>query len=80
MAKIITLRYPSECKECGTPLPAGTKARWYRRHGVYGLDCHQKQAVASQPSQPSQEDYPCTDLGYEDQCAAACGLTGVDHG
>lgn len=22
---------------------------------------------------PTQEDYPCSDLGYEDQCAEACG-------
>lgn len=105
MAKIITLRYPSECKECGTPLPAGTRARWYRHHGVYGLNCHQKQAVAPDTTAeapeatpegagsallinygstpiarvpgPSQEDYLCTDRGYEDWCAAR---TGVDRG
>jgi hypothetical protein len=28
----------------------------------------------SQPSQPTAEDYPCTDAGYEDACARACGF------
>jgi hypothetical protein len=37
---IITLRYDSTCRDCGAPLAAGTKARWYKGGKTYGLDCH----------------------------------------
>ena len=40
MAKTITLKFAGKCRECGTDLPAGTKAKWYGRGRVYGLDCH----------------------------------------
>lgn len=40
MAKTITLRYDGYCTECGTFLPAGTRAKYYNRRHIYGLDCH----------------------------------------
>jgi hypothetical protein len=40
--KIITLKFAGVCRDCGTPLPAGTKAKWYGRGRVYGLECHEK--------------------------------------
>ena len=42
MAKTITLKFAGTCKECGTALPVGTKAKWYGRGVVYGLTCHDK--------------------------------------
>jgi hypothetical protein len=44
MAKTITLKFAGKCADCGTPLPVGTKAKWYGRGRVYGLDCHSKPA------------------------------------
>ena len=41
MAKIITLKYAGKCADCGAELPAGSRARWYGRGKIYGLDCHQ---------------------------------------
>ncbi len=42
MSRTIRLKYASRCADCGTHLPAGTRARWYRRGVVYGLTCHDK--------------------------------------
>lgn len=41
MASTITLNRPGVCKQCGTELAIGTKARYYGRAGMYGLDCHE---------------------------------------
>jgi len=40
MAKIITLKYAGRCADCGAHLPVGTRAKWYGRGKVYGLNCH----------------------------------------
>lgn len=42
MAKTITLKYAGRCADCGTRLPVGTRAKWYGRGRVYGLDCHSR--------------------------------------
>lgn len=44
MAKTITLKFEGKCadKNCGATLPAGSRAKWYGRGRVYGLDCHDK--------------------------------------
>jgi hypothetical protein len=44
MARIITLRRPDTCADCGAALPIGARARWYRNGAVYGLDCHEQKA------------------------------------
>ena len=40
MAKTITLKFAGKCRDCGTILPIGEKARWYGRGVVYGIGCH----------------------------------------
>ena len=40
MKRIIKLKYAAKCKECGADLPAGSKARYYGRGIVYGVECH----------------------------------------
>ena len=42
MAKTITLKYAGKCADCGAELPVGSKAKWYGRGRVYGLECHSK--------------------------------------
>ena len=49
MARTITLRYAARCADCGAQLPAGTRARWYRRGVVYGLACHDTTAGGARP-------------------------------
>lgn len=75
---VITLKRAGVCRECGAQLPAGTRASWYRNGAVYGLNCHAKNGAAvdrkTRAAGGSHEDYPCSDLGYEDACAAACGV------
>lgn len=36
--KVITLKYPGVCRDCGRELPKGERARWYGRGKVYCLD------------------------------------------
>jgi len=40
MAKTIILKFAGKCYDCGASLAPGTKAKWYGRGRVYGLDCH----------------------------------------
>lgn len=40
--RIIKLRYAATCADCGAPLIAGDRARYYGRGKVYGVDCHTK--------------------------------------
>ena len=40
MATTITLKYSGYCQDCSAPLPVGTKAKWYGRGKVYGIECH----------------------------------------
>ena len=74
MAKIITLKYAGKCADCGASLPAGTRAKWYGRGRVYGLDCHERTYNTRDGRKPKVssfttsggtftrcncEDYPC---------------------
>ena len=43
--RIIKLKYAARCKECGAVLPEGSKARYYGRGIVYGVDCHKDKKV-----------------------------------
>ena len=38
--RTITLEYRGCCYQCGTRLPVGTVASWYRRGQIYGRACH----------------------------------------
>jgi hypothetical protein len=44
---------------------------WSREDGARHVSC-------ADTSSASNEDYPCSDRGYEDQCAAACGFDSLD--
>lgn len=48
---------------------------WYHRRTPAALEFAYGLAGVSLPKAgPTNEDYPCTDMGYEDRCAAACGM------
>ncbi len=49
---------PVYCDACEARIRP-TTTDWKLRHGV--------------PLRPLGEDYPCSDMGYEDRCAEACG-------
>lgn len=66
MRKTIVAKYPGMCSRCGKPIKPGETVTYERRGRIVHPDC-QQEAI-------SQEDYPCSDMGYEDQCAARCGL------
>jgi len=36
----ITLKYTTDCHDCGTTLGVGASVRWYGRGRIYGTDCH----------------------------------------
>jgi hypothetical protein len=44
---MITLKHDAVCAECGGPIPAGAKARWYRNGDVYGSGCHRWEVALS---------------------------------
>ena len=47
--------------------------RWSVFCAVCRVPGYAPAAPAAAPDQGGGEDYPCSDMGYEDQCAAACG-------
>jgi hypothetical protein len=56
--KTITLRYEATCRECGTRLPAGCKARWYGRGRVYGIGCHERTATGERTAFEAGDNSP----------------------
>jgi len=40
MYRNLITKYTGTCADCGAELPAGTKARYYGRGRLYGVDCH----------------------------------------
>ncbi len=61
MARIIALRYEAQCADCGAPLIAGDRARYYGKGRVYGVDCHSKsesmERAAERPQALSEEQH-----------------------
>jgi hypothetical protein len=56
-------------------LSSADQADWRRKSQGTELSAAQLAYTnRPQPSQASAEDYPCTDAGYEDACARACGF------
>ena len=52
MAKrIIKLKYSAKCRECGADLPVGSRARYYGRGKIYGVDCHSSRSKFQTDSQ-----------------------------
>jgi hypothetical protein len=39
---LITLKRDGVCADCGSEVPAGSKARWYKNGTIYGLTCHEQ--------------------------------------
>lgn len=83
MAKrIIMLKWPATCRDCGAELEAGARARYYGRGKVYGVDCHEdtrkteggpgarprRRARAEDDGGGRCEDFPCCGHG-EGMCA-----------
>lgn len=81
MSRIIKLRWPAVCKDCGADLPEGTEARYYGRGKVYGVHCHDKDGNCtpwgpSGPGETTAEDWngvrdPAEDAADRDQEAGA---------
>ena len=40
--RLINLKYPGTCLDCGAELAEGSKAKFYGRGRIYGVDCHEK--------------------------------------
>ena len=70
--KTMTSKFKGTCRKCGGNIAKGSEIKWSKETGAMHLSCS--------PDQPNQqyshEDYPCSDLGYEDACARACGFGG----
>ena len=60
----MTNKYKGTCSVCGQPVQANTgllekkAGKWAVKH----------QSCNNRPG-ATMEDYPCSDMGYEDQCA-----------
>lgn len=67
----ITLKRAGHCRECGKELKAGTRAKWYRNGAVYCAEGHGKGNAAAEPVGQFQEDWICSDAGYEYQMQRA---------
>ena len=59
----ITAKFASSCPTCGGKIRKGEQINWERGKPAQHVQC------APQAEHVSQEDYPCSDRGYEDQCA-----------
>jgi len=44
MYRNLITKYDGSCADCGSELPAGSKARYYGRGRLYGIDCHEDAA------------------------------------
>ena len=75
MAKTITLRYPGTCRDCGTKLQPGARARWYGRGRIYGTTCHPQKGKAAAAA---PEDFKSLNGRCED--APCCGCCGTAPG
>lgn len=76
-------KYPGTCFACNKPIHRGELINFHGRgRAEHATQCNADQAakdfkvsnVRFNAPKPSQEDYPCSDMGYEDQCARQCGF------
>jgi hypothetical protein len=47
MYRNLITKYTGTCADCGAELPTGSKARYYGRGRLYGVDCHEDTAKTS---------------------------------
>ena len=81
MARIIKLRWPAVCRDCGTDLAPGVEARYYGRGRIFGVHCHDKDGNRTTwgPSGPPADTVrdPGEDLADRNQeQGALAGITG----
>jgi hypothetical protein len=69
--RVLRLKYPATCKDCGADLPVGSRARWYGRGRVYGTECHGDSRAAADRLSARATSYrgPCEDA----PCCGCCG-------
>ena len=69
----MTNKYKGKCHKCNATVDkhAGIVEKEFGKWLVSCLDCTANNIVEIESS---SEDYPCSDMGYEDQCRIACGL------
>jgi len=80
MARTITLKFTGTCRDCGTNLAVGEKARWYGRGIVYGVDCHAKPAEFDDGIR--WDTRRGVAIGFNGMCedAPCCGCCGPNAG
>jgi PHP family Zn ribbon phosphoesterase len=67
--RTIIAKYACKCDECGQSIRKGDLVVWSKAER---LTVHSRCAEARGPSNVHVPDF--TDIAYEDQCQAACGL------
>ncbi len=65
--KTITLKFEGKCADCGAVLAVGSRARWYGRGRVYGLDCHEDTRDTTKTHDPMEEGAQLEDRLSDDQ-------------
>lgn len=60
---VMVAKFKGTCATCGATIRKGEQIEWSRGTGAKHITC------SAQPD--VNEDYPCSDMDYEDQCAAA---------
>jgi hypothetical protein len=79
-AQWIVARYRGKC-QCGAGIQRGAVIQYDRgRKAVTACArCDPRQAAQGPTDRATDPaGYDASDMAYEDQCAAACGLTGMD--
>ena len=66
--RTITLKYAGKCKDCGARLPKGSKAKWYGKGIVYGLDCHGSDNQTTANGRAPEVSYYSTASGDYSSC------------
>jgi hypothetical protein len=71
---MMTARKHSACAgDCGRPIKPGDRIVYAGKGKAYHSGCEPTHGRRTNGAS-LQEDYPCSDLGYEDQCAERCGF------
>ena len=69
-------KFKSTCVTCGKTIEKGEEIIYRKGLGAKHYSCFAQEPLpnaGSEQCHTSAEDYACSDLGYEDACAAACG-------
>lgn len=69
--RFMSAKFRGQCQTCKNPIAKGERVFWLGRGS--GVQCSACANHVGRNSPASNEDYPCSDLGYEDSCRDACG-------